>query len=286
MYKNKAYIVKNRTNLHVGSGDTNFGIVDKEVQRDSISANRVIQASSLKGALKDHFHDLSAETNQTEDTKETKPSTLKTVFGTENEQQGLVKFIDAKLLFLPLRSDKKPFYHVTSLATLNHMQAFLSTMGIDLPLDSLPQSEESYVVGMEKNVTVEDVLCQGREVDISKLKALFNVENLAVFNDEDFNEALSGLPVIARNKLENGKSKNLWYEEVVPRESIFYTVLCYYNNFNEEGADRRGKVDKTLFEKEYKRFEEKLLTDNIQIGANESIGYGVCTFSAIGGSNE
>ncbi len=282
MYNNKAYIIKNRTNLHVGSGDTNFGIVDKEVQRDSISANPVINASSLKGALKDHFTSQKATTNATEDNSETKPFTLESVFGTENKQQGLVKFIDAKLLFLPLRSDKKPFYHVTSLSMLQQMQDFLSTMGIEVVLDDLPQSQESYVVGEETNVTVEDVLCRGKVVDISKIKALFAVENLAIFNDEDFNEALSSLPVIARNKLLNGTSDNLWYEEVVPRESIFYTVLCYYNNFNEAGADRRGKVDKTLFEKAYKRFEEKLLHDNIQIGANESIGYGVCTFSTLG----
>jgi CRISPR-associated protein Cmr4 len=48
MYNNKAYIIKTKTNLHVGSGDINFGIVDNEVQRDTITNLPVINASSLK----------------------------------------------------------------------------------------------------------------------------------------------------------------------------------------------------------------------------------------------
>jgi len=284
MYKNRAYIIKNRTNLHAGSGDTNFGIVDKEVQRDTLSALPVIHASSLKGALRYHFESQLAPSNAEAQQNETKPSTVEAVFGSEKKQlQGMVRFIDAKLLFLPLRSDKKPFYHVTSLSTLREFADFMKTMGIDVDLTLPPQSDTSYVVGSEKEVTVEDVKCQGKEADISSLKTLFGIENLAVFNDEDFNEALGALPVIARNSLEDGRSENLWYEEVVPRESIFYTVFSYYDNFNEEGADRRGKVDRTHYLKAFGRFEEKLLADLVQIGANESIGYGVCTFTKLGG---
>jgi CRISPR-associated protein Cmr4 len=33
------------------------------------------------------------------------------------------------------------------------------------------------------------------------------------------------LPVMARNCLENGQSKNLWYEEVVPYKSVFYQLI-------------------------------------------------------------
>jgi len=284
MYKHKAYIIKNRTNLHAGSGDTNYGIVDKEVQRDTISTAPVIHASSLKGALRYHFESLQASSNASAQDGEAKPFTVEAVFGSEEkQQQGMVRFSDARLLFLPLRSDKKPFYHVTSLACLEQFVAFLQTMNIavDLPLpDSHP---ESYVVGAEGPVVVENVVCAGRDVPVDAIKKLFGIEHLAIFNDEDFNEALTSLPVIARNSLEDGKSVNLWYEEVVPRESLFYTVLSYYDNFNEQGADRRGKVDKTYYTKAFRRFEEQLLTDLVQIGANESIGYGVCTFSSLGG---
>lgn len=274
MYVNKAYIIKTKTNLHVGSEGTNFGIVDKEVQRDTITNLPVINASSLKGSLRDHFDDLIKE--------ETTSKEFIKLFG-DGENQGLIKFIDAKLLFLPLRSNKKPFYHVTSLATLKEAKDFLKNFDINLQWDNINTNDKSVVIGNESAV-VEDVECSSLQADFSKLKEIFGIKNLAIFNDEDFNEAVSNLPVIARNSLEG--SGNLWYEEVVPRESIFYTVLNYYNNFNDTGADKRGKTDKTVFDRQINKFDEKLLSDHIQIGANASIGYGICNFTLLGASDE
>lgn len=274
MYINKAYSIKTKTNLHVGSEGTNFGIVDKEVQRDTITNLPVINASSLKGSLRDHFDDMIKE--------ETTSKEFIKLFG-DGENQGLIKFIDAKLLFLPLRSNKKPFYHVTSLATLKEAKDFLKNFDINLQWDTINTNGNSVVIGNESAV-VEDVECSSLKADFSKLKAIFGIRNLAIFNDEDFNEAVSNLPVIARNSLEG--SGNLWYEEIVPRESIFYTVLNYYNNFNNDGADKRGKTDKTVFDRQIKKFDEKLLNDHIQIGANASIGYGICNFTRLGASDE
>jgi len=275
MYKNKAYIIKTKTNLHVGSGDTNFGIVDNEVQRDTITNLPVINASSLKGALRDHFDELiKADDTSKHFTK---------LFGDE-ETQGLIKFIDARLLFLPLRSNKKPFYHVTSKETLESFKDMLQSFGIVLDFEGI-SGDESIVVD-KQDAVIEDVHCKAKELNLQKLKNLFGIKNLAIFSEEDFNEAISNLPVIARNKLNDGKSENLWYEEVVPRESIFVSVLSYYDNFNDSGADKRGKTDKTVLTRQYKKFEEKLLSDDIQIGANASIGYGICNFTLLGASDE
>ncbi|MBK9227470.1 MAG: hypothetical protein IPL67_10560 [Ignavibacteria bacterium] len=85
---------------------------------------------------------------------------------------------------------------------------------------------------------------------------------MALIEENDFKEIARRLPVIARNKLENGESKNLWYEEVVPRESrfIFFTA----------------KDDEYCVE-----FDEVLTMDTIQIGANASIGYGYVKISKI-----
>jgi CRISPR-associated protein Cmr4 len=301
MYMNKAYIIKTKTNLHAGSGDTNFGIVDNQVQRDSITNSPVVNSSSLKGAIRDHFSGMLASSNDLPLGSDfVKPFVFKTIFGDEQKgldaddaktysnlpKQGLVKFIDAKLLFLPLRSNKKPFYHVTSLATLQEAKSFLESFGIKLELDTINTNGKSVVIGNEPAL-VEDVDCAPVQADFSKIKTVFGIENLAIFNDEDFNEAVSSLPVLARNKVAtNEQDGNLWYEEVLPRESILYTVLCYYNNLDDSRPDAKGKTDKKKFEMAYRLFEEKLLKDNIQIGANASIGYGITKFSKLGADNE
>ena len=61
------------------------------------------------------------------------------------------------------------------------------------------------------------------ETSVKELERLSGVigEKFAVvkdFNDYD-------LPVIARNFLDDGVSKNLWYEEVVPHGSVFCAVI-------------------------------------------------------------
>ena len=42
------------TNLHVGSGDIKFEIIDGQVEKDRITNNLVIFASGVKGALREY----------------------------------------------------------------------------------------------------------------------------------------------------------------------------------------------------------------------------------------
>ena len=303
MYKNRAYIIKTKTNLHVGADGTNFGIVDKEVQRDSISNLPIINGSSLKGAIREHFRDMLATTNELEiDSQKVKPFVFRTIFGEKQKEldeedtktysklpkHGLVKFIDAKLLFLPLRSNIRPFYHTTSISNLKSMVEFLKSFGISIEIDNISDIKRSVVIG-DSEAIVEDVECKAHNIDISLIKELFGVENLAIFTDEDFNEAVSNLPIIARNKIATNADRtdgNLWYEEMIPRESILYTILCYYDNLDDDTVDRRGRTDRRKFENSYRLFDNKLLKDDIQIGANASIGYGICNFSILGVDDE
>ncbi|WP_373697542.1 type III-B CRISPR module RAMP protein Cmr4, partial [Porphyromonas loveana] len=76
-------------------------------------------------------------------------------------------------------------------------------------------------------------------------------------------EEVDHLPVIARNCLDNGESKNLWYEEVVPAESCFVFFISYDD------------------EEKFKLFDEKIQSKPVQIGANGSIGYGFCSIKNI-----
>ena len=65
------------------------------------------------------------------------------------------------------------------------------------------------------------------------------------------------LPVIARNYLENGESKNLWYEELVPHESVFWFMVI-------------GE------EKDVETFHKAVDGKVVQFGGNASLGCGLC----------
>lgn len=75
----------------------------------------------------------------------------------------------------------------------------------------------------------------------------------------NLSEIAEELPVIARNFLDNGVSKNLWYEQVVPRESVFVTCI--------------QAPDDSLI--------NKLDDVVVQLGGNATVGYGFCLFTKI-----
>ena len=270
MYEYKLLKIKPITNLHVGSGDSNFGVVDNLVQRDAITDIPIINSSSFKGAIRDYFDRKNYLTN----------CVFESIFGFEKDKKdsckkfpdfGLVKFFEARLLFLPLRSNVLPFFHTTSIENIKMFDEFAKSFGFDLGLniDELNRFENKNV-NFFADAYIEDVFSKrvSENSVIKRLKEIFKIKNIAILKNEEFNYYVKNLPVIARNKLDNGKSVNLWYEEVVPRESIFYSAIGKYKNLDES--------DKKSFENAYKKFEEEIFKNLIQIGANESIGYGVC----------
>ncbi len=109
----------------------------------------------------------------------------------------------------------------------------------------------------------------------TKTKAF--ISTLAIFKNESFSQICDyGLPVIARNSLdEKGISENLFYEEILPRRSVLWFMTGTYNHlFEKEENSFRGA---------FNFFEKRLIRDNIQMGANASIGYGVTSIKRVGG---
>ena len=211
------YKITPKTNLHAGSGDTEFGIVDKLVQKDATTLLPTIYASSLKGALREYFK---AKVNSPH---------VNEIFGCEESTvnntvatPGSFQFMAADILSLPSPADNSPFFtRVYCTAHINELNEKYGKL--------------NYQISIPTN----------------------NPQNASLL----FKEAANNLPVIARNHLENGISKNLWYEQVVPHEAEFIVAIIYPEGFE---------------------FQEKFNThlDNklIQIGANATIGYGISLF--------
>lgn len=266
------YIIECVTNLHVGSGDNDFGLIDNRIQRDVITNYPVINASSLKGAFASHF-------NSEDDGKRTKEG--KVIFGRGNDTekdgdenfkgQGKYKFFPANLLAIPVRSSSSPYYLVTSdqiIKDYNDLLSLFKNKKSDIEKLSLNKGKENKKLDLE-----------GQQINASK--TTFRGEDIYVIEDKEFSKIVENLPVIARNHLDNGESKNLWYEEIVPRKSIFYFGIDkgvaekekeYENKFNE----------KILFEYKDSEGNKKGEKNIIHIGGNVTVGFGACKIMKLG----
>lgn len=262
--KANLYTIKPISNLHVGSGVVNLGVVDNLVQRDVLTGLPNINASSLKGALREYFTHSAGEDKE-------KKKVINKIFGSpvkgEERFPGSSRFFDANLLAIPVRSDKVPFFLATCPSVVRNLIDTVKLFEIKLDglglLDKLAKEKPLSVFNLNQvGAFVEDLDKQTvlSTLNILKLPPLFGDAPLLLLSNEQFSTLCNDyhLPVIARNHLENGKSKNLFYEQVVPRFSVFYFVVI------EEG-NSCFSVDGEL----------------IQIGANASIGYGFCKFARI-----
>ncbi len=264
----KIFMIKCITNMHVGSGDINFNIVDNEIQKDVITKYPTINSSSLKGALREHFE------NKYNSTKRNIDERVEWIFGGE-DNSGKYKFFSANILTIPARSNRKPFFNATTKSIVDHIinncNDFNIEIGVKQTLEKLSKLDNKNYVFKEKYkdlklegkaVEYSDILNDGERKSLSKLFG----QDFVLLSSENFKKLTDNLPVIARNKLENGTSKNLWYEEVLPRESRFYFILIHNEKYFEE-------------------FYNELTSQVIQIGANASLGYGYSRIEEVGEIN-
>lgn len=285
----KGFVLNFQTNLHAGSGDANYGIIDKLVQREPSTNRPIIHSSSLKGALREYFEQPQMYPFD-EVKRETDPF-ISEIFGSHqkderNMETGKCRFLAAYLLSLPVRSNVIPYFMATSVDVLKEFKNEAISTGYTL--NPALTAEIDTIIGLfsangeEKlnegkpfiftskfgtNVTLEDWKARVNDkVKVTELEKITD-SNLVVFNSKDFADLCSQLPVIARNQLENGISKNLWYEEVVPRFSRFFQFTLIPNESNPL----------------IKSFTDDLLDskNTFQIGANATIGYGYCKFNTL-----
>jgi len=264
--KTSLYTITTLTNLHAGSGDANFGIIDNQVQRDSITNFPNINSSSLKGAFREHFTQFDAN------------GMINYIFGPENtsdesHQTGAYSFFEAQLLTRPVRSNVKSHFNVTSKSIIKNLLQTIEDFKIDFDDEIKKELEKLLIIDVKKGSPVifetindaylEDVKAISNKLDISKLKEFLG-DDLALFDDIELAEL--DLPVVARNALEDGISQNLWYEEFVPKKTKFF--FCIGKPTNKDAKDNEQKIEG--FER---RFDNEEI---IQIGANKSIGYGFC----------
>lgn len=203
----RLFLIEALSNLHVGSGEINYGLIDNLIQRDPVTGLPNINSSSLKGALREYFSHL--EKQNKKQNKEQKWS-VSDIFGSDpndknNRRQGSVRFFEAELLAIPVPCKDKPYEMTTSTKIVSELTEKLKNYDL-LKADSMPKDVKNKLFG-------SDVIEKAYE----KFKDICS-------DDE--------LPVISRNYLENGQSSNLWYEQVLPKHSR----LCFFVLGNDDLA--------------------------------------------------
>lgn len=288
----QTYVITCLTNMHAGTGAADQGVIDNLVQRDHTDRLPCIYASSLKGAFREYFEEYLVKKKK----ELLEQDCVARIFGGKRGKEntgnatsrGTHIFYDAVLLSVPVRSNKALFYQATSWGCIARIVEMCKMLNGDNELKGIIEAFEALSkIGKE----CEKVYCNfepeaglrfefwlGNEYETAPYEGLLRKylgDKFIILPDRDFEILVSDcyLPVIARNQLESGISKNLFYEQVIPRQSrfVFWTSMF---------PDSQGTSD------EFNKVFEK--TDSgkpdllpVQIGANASIGYGYCAVEAL-----
>ena len=245
------------TPIHPGAGRS-MGVVDLPVAREAATDYPVIVGSSLKGALKDK----AGSANGFE---------VDTNFGKQDHAGDLI-VSDARLLLLPVRSLTSSFRWATCPHLIERYKRDLLRAGLS-PCPDVPSVDAGQVLAEGAELFLEErqfkTAAEPPKGIVDAVQPLLlhgDTRNslgarLAVLNDADFVWfARYGLSVQARNVLESEtkKSKNLWYEESLPTDTVMYALV----------VGRQPQALEAL---------ATLFPDDdpyLQVGGNETVGQG------------
>lgn len=264
--------------IHAGTG-RGLGVVDLPVAREAATDYPVLVGSSLKGALRDKFE---AGRRRSGDSPDAARHAAAGPFGTQNRAGGLM-ISDARLLLLPVRSLTASYRWATCPHLIERYSRDLARAGVG-SRPKVPQVGQGCVLAKESgtNMFLEErqfKIAHPPPTDlIGAISMLIRHEDtrgrvasqLAVLPDADFSWfARYGLSIQARNVLENDgskRSRNLWYEETLPPDTVMYALI----------AARDGNALGALVE---------LFPDTdtyLQAGGNETVGQGWFAVTVLG----
>jgi CRISPR-associated protein Cmr4 len=280
------------------------------VQREAHTGYPMIAASGLKGSLRD----LAEKKLPDQDSVDGifGPEVKK---GTDTGYAGALSVGDAKLLALPVRSFTRTFFWVTCPLAMGRFARDLRIAGVAATWKEIEVTERTKAYIPENCKIDGKLFCEELDFEVSPNDQVTSLamflahhltaaligqvyqtklqQDIAVISDSDFGYLTRfGTQVSARTKLTSRKTTdeikdeegniekgNLWYEENLPPESIFYAPV-----FAEPARGGAWQSQLDSGEKILESLDEKILADKlIQVGGNETLGQGWCLTALLKG---
>ncbi len=270
--------------IHAGSG-ASTSAVDLPIQRERHTNWPHIQASGVKGAMRDHYRKFAGEKQG---------QTINLIFGSDkgndelqegakDDLPGAISFSDAKLLAFPMRSNVAPFVWVTCPSVLKRLKNDLEFSGFP-SFDDIPplDKENAFTLNgtFPEKVILEDAVVSVASVDTGfKFPEGFpDIERLLLISDEMFDYCVSYCTEIQTQiKIDSatGTAKDgaLRYQELLPADSFMYSIVYYSRSAGLKDL-QAGTIQNHL---------EDVIKDFIQIGGDETLGRGICKIKWVKG---
>ena len=285
------------TSLHAGSG-SDLGIVDLPIQREKHTDYPKIEASGIKGGIREVFSTqpnleaLECGWNITSVEDKDYKKAINLAFGPDGADQsnlyaGALGFTDARLLLFPVKSVSGVFGWITCPAVLEQFKHDLSICQPRIAFNgSLPGKNQvppnCDLIISDSKIVLEEYTFKVNGTEDCKKLANWIAENVlpsdevynywreklrksfVVLSDDDFRDFVTlSTEVIARIKIkqETGivQKGALWYEEYLPSDSLLYSLTLTSPIFQENDADKGIFMLTTQEKKETRDESEKVM---------------------------
>jgi CRISPR-associated protein Cmr4 len=291
MYKKSAVLTfYAETPIHMGSGQS-VSYVDLPIQRERHTSFPVLWSSGIKGVIRDLASRVWNDKNKVE-----------TIFGPEDGSSDFASCIsitDAKILLYPVRSVKGVFAWITCPFVLKRFKEDLNAVGInfkyndqdikilDVPDDKVFIASDNLKIQGQDKVALEEFVFEvdeSQKTHVENLAKFLNKilpdnplaeslqNHLAIVSDNVFKDFVN-YAVEIRTRIRIDQTKGtvkegaLFSEELIPSESVFYSILFFKDSFKPGSNMDAQKVFSEI---------NSLLSDNslLQLGGDETTGKG------------
>ncbi len=282
MYKSKKIMfLISETPMHAGSG-SDLGIVDLPIQRERHTGFPKIEASSLKGAIRESFEGIinfevlekPIQINGNANNKD-----LHIVFGPEGDEShaGAIGFSDARLLLFPIKSMKGVFAWITCPKVLSQFKRDMEIIDKTVNLPTFEKLDKNQCYTNSKTLTFKNrIALEEYTFNCNEITTDFKIgdENfgewlsknavnplsswaekiktdIIVLSDDDFKDFVElSTEVITRTKIDNATGTvaqgQLWTEEYLPAETMMYSLAFASDMFIDAGLIDKYSNSKLL----------------------------------------